>query len=320
MTHATALADATDARDALLRDPRQGAVTAADCFWAVLDVRPLGRTRIAPAERGYLFEPFIPLPIEEVQAAYLPLADGRVVACGFERVRLDAMARDGLLSLSPDLVPDFVLREAGCAVDPMSFDFLSGDFEPVEVRRVHRRWAVSAAVLLALVGVVATVGVWRRGDAYARAAQAVDERRTELLRAAYRAEGGGGRADSGLPLDLKLVAELRRLRQTRASDAPVLVDAAPVLAAAVAAWPADVEARCDGVVVREGAVVVRGVAKDADAVAQVEDAYRAIPGWAIDGGAQFTATERGANFTLTLRPDSGVKASDAPRERQGGRS
>ena len=135
MTQATALADATAARDALLRDPRRGTVAAADCYWAVLDARPLGRTRIAPAERGYLFEPFIPLPIEEVQAAYLPLADGRVVACGFERVRLDAMARDGLLSLSPDLVPDFVLREAGCAVDPMSFDFLSGDFEPVEVRR-----------------------------------------------------------------------------------------------------------------------------------------------------------------------------------------
>jgi hypothetical protein len=308
VTQAIGPTDPTTARAALPRDPRRGVVSAGECYWAVLDPRPLGRRRIAPAERGYLFESFLPVSIEEVQASYLPLADGRVIACGFERARLDAMTRDGLLSLSPDLVPDFVLREARCAVEPMGFDFLDGDFEPVEVRRVRRHRFAAAAVLLLAIGAVAAVGVWRRGDAYSRAVETVDERRSELLRAAYRGEGGGARADSGLPLDLKLVAELRRLRQTRASDAPVLLDAAPVLAAVVAAWPADAEARCDGVAVRDGAVVLRGVAKDADAVARVEDAYRAIPGWTIDGGAQFNATERGASFTLTLRPDSGALA------------
>ena len=287
-------------------DPRSATVPAHDCYWALLDPKPLGRARIRDAELGYLFESWIPVALEDVHAVFHRLRDGRIVACGIERMRLAECAGDGLLSLVPEEVPDFITAAAGEPVDRARLEFLTGDYAPPELRRLGsmRRAAVVALVLLAVA--LAIAGAGRRVDAFERAAVAVDERRAEILDAAYRSDGG-----SRLPPDLRLVTELRKLRQTRASDAPVLTDASPLLGEVIALWPADAEARCDGISVRDGVAVVRGMAKDAAVVARIEDSFRAAEGWTIDGGVQFTVTERGAAFTLTLRRAAPAAKGDA---------
>src|SRR5690606_20144757 len=61
-------------------------------YWGVLDVRDLPRN----ADRCYLLEPVLPVPIESVQAVYEPVGDGRVLACAAPREALEVLEANAL--------------------------------------------------------------------------------------------------------------------------------------------------------------------------------------------------------------------------------
>ncbi|MBL9118534.1 MAG: hypothetical protein JNL80_01310 [Phycisphaerae bacterium] len=108
-------------------------------YWAVLDPRPLGRSRIADSEMGFLFEDSLPVPIETVHARFARLADGRAIACGIDREALERLDRARLLSVTPDRIPEPVRELVGesAALDAADFNLLVGAYEPVAVRSVR---------------------------------------------------------------------------------------------------------------------------------------------------------------------------------------
>lgn len=270
-------------------------------YWAVLDPKPLGRRLIARSECGFLFEDALPVPIESVHASYRWLADGRVVACGIDRGRLEAIDRTRMLTLVPSAIPEpvrAVLGEtAATALGSDDLNLLVGAFEPVAVGRARRRWLVSVASIAIVITSLVVVGVVRRGIALERAVGIVDERRAELLKAAYAGERASA---SALPPEYRLVGELRQLTGTRSTDLPALFDAGPATAAIVAAWPEDVDARCDAILVTDRTATLRGTATDSAMVSRLEDAYRAVPGWTMQASPQFSSSSTGVAFTITL--------------------
>jgi hypothetical protein len=269
-------------------------------YWSVLDPKPLGRTAIARTECGYLFEDALPLPIESVHASYRWLPDGRVVACGIERAVLEAMDRAGALTLVPASVPEPVLEAIGtnavASCDARDLNLLTGPFEPAPVRAARRRLLLTAAAIAVAFAAVTGWGVVRRGDALDRATERVEERRVEILTAAY----AGDRTESALPPEYRLVGELRQLTSTRSSTLPPIFDAGPGVAAMVAAWPQEIDARCDAIGVSERTASIRGTAKDSAVMSRLEEAYRGISGWSMPASPQFSSGSSGLSFTITL--------------------
>ena len=290
----------SEARRHVHHDALHREIPAERLYWAVLDPKPLGRTAIARTECGYLFEDALPVPIESVHASYRWLADGRVVACGIDRAALEAMDRFGALTLVPASVPAPVLAAIGpnaaASLVPRDLNLLTGPFEPQAVRAARRRLLVTAASIAALVAVIIGWGVVRRGDALERATDRVEERRMEILKAAY----AGDRSASALPPEYRLVGELRQLTSTRSSSLPPLFDAGPSVAALVAAWPQEADARCDAISVTERSASIRGTAKDSAVMSRLEEAYRAVPGWSMQASPQFSSGSSGLSFTITL--------------------
>jgi hypothetical protein len=296
-------------------------------YWAVLDPRPLGRSRIADSEMGFLFEDSLPVPIETVHARFARLADGRAIACGIDREALERLDRARLLSVTPDRIPEPVRDLVGesAALDAADFNLLVGAYEPVAVRSVRRRAGLVAASLLGASLILLSIGVLRRGHALDRATAAVEGHRAEILRIAYPSKtadgtpaGGSDGVATGIPPELRLLGEVRRLASTRSSELPELPDAAPGLAAIVAAWPEGVEARCDAITVNERGASLRGIVKDNGAVIRLEDAYRNVPGWKLVGSVQFNNQGATPTFTATLERADAV-ASNAAGTREGSR-
>jgi hypothetical protein len=288
-------------------------VPAGRLYWAVLDPRPLGRSRIADAEMGFLFEDSLPVPIESVHTRYRRLPDGRVAACGIGVGDMDAFDRTRLLSVTPDHIPGPVreLLGDGYLVEPADLNLLFGPYEPIAVRTVRRRTGLVAASLAVASVALVAIGVLRRGQALDRATVATDGHRAEILRAAYPERAADGTVAS-MPPELRLLGEVRRLASTRSSELPAVPDAAPALASILAAWPDGVGARCDGITVGERSATVRGIAQDSEAVTRLDDAYRNVPGWTMPGSVQFTQAVGASSFTISLvrsEADGGTEAS-----------
>ena len=274
-------------------------IPASTLYWSVLDPKPLGRKEIAPAERPLLFEADLPVAIEEVQCAFAALPDGRILACGVERARLEEMLGSDPVSAVPDSVPDWA--EAG--VDPGLLELLSGTLEPRALRRARRRFVLMAAASILLASALAAGAVVAHGNALLRAAAVADERRAELVKASL----AGSKSRPGLPDELRLTAELRELRGTRLADAPVATDAAPSLAEVLAAWPDGVSAQVDSLNVGALDASMRGQARSPEALRQVMDALGAEPGWHV-GTPQVRVAKDGVAFTITASKEPGKAA------------
>ncbi len=116
-------------------------------YWAVIDTPILPRQHQRSEDhRGYLLEPYLPVPVDQVHTAYARLADGRMVACSVERSVLRSEVRLDAQCLVPDSIPAEV--PGGEAVDPHALNLLTGTYEPAAALRV-RRWTVLAALIAA---------------------------------------------------------------------------------------------------------------------------------------------------------------------------
>lgn len=220
-------------------------------YWAVLDTGGLGKAwgvRAAARRRAGLdcmFEESLPVPIETVQAGYVALRGGRVVACGMDREQLRCLAVDGRQSLGPAACPAFV--PAG--FDAGSVNLLIGDFEPRRVRRARRLAAAGAAGAAVLCATFVLAGIERRiGAAVARSLAA-----DGACAALYSRMLPGPSTQSP---QVRLLSELRTLRQTRAGAPPAPSDAAVPLGALLASWPGDCGARVESLSVGAGAMTL----------------------------------------------------------------
>ncbi|MBL9140568.1 MAG: hypothetical protein JNK53_01765 [Phycisphaerae bacterium] len=273
-----------------------------DLYWAVLDPAPLGRNAIAPAERGFLLEAEVPVPIESLHVAYAVLPGSScLLACAIERERLQAITVDGPLSVVPASLPAWLPADIHSAVAPGSLELLHSEFEPRACRRARRTFALVVASSIAVAASVVAFGVAAKSSAIDRAIAAYDDRSEQLTKAAL----AGAPKRSGLPDGLRLTAELRELRSTRAGDAPTVRDSAPFLAMALAAWPEGTRAHIDSLSVTHRSISLRGQARSAEDYQRVMDALSALPGWRI-GPPQFREAKDGYAFNAELAADESV--------------
>jgi hypothetical protein len=234
-------------------------------YWAVLDTSQLaglgqrGLSRNFHRQLGYLFENVLPVPIEEVQVAYVRLTDGRYLACGLDKQLLRSQC-NGHVHLGPDRVPPHISD----AVKSEQINLLTGEFEPKAIQRLKARWLLQMTTMIALVTVLAAVGLHRRAMTCQDAIAGLNEAREQVFEiAGVDSLGGGTFSGGGQPPELRLTAEMRRLRQTR--QAPVaesqLTDVTPLLAALLSRWPSpeDVHLQTESLSITPTVITLRGV-------------------------------------------------------------
>lgn len=255
--------------------PSQRVIPAPELYWAVLDTsslppaRPLDR---AGHERrlGYLFEHFLPVPIEDVHPAYLPIGEQRVLACALDRQTLCQLTDETTLSLIPSKVPPALNAQA----DPARLNLLRGEFEPPARRHTRRRSTLVTAAAISLCAALLWLGLARRTHALRQETIATRAAETELYRSA-------GLLDEGVPGVARLTAELRTLERTRTHTPPDREqnDAGSLLGALLISWPNGLRLRTDSISVAPATISLRAIAPDPATAAQLQRSLQAPPGW-----------------------------------------
>lgn len=249
-----------------------------ELYWAMLDTTSIAKRPIAGHSReqlGYLFERLLPLPIEDVQAAYVNAGSRCVVACAMERHLLEEMDLSNELSLTPKALPHWM----NTTVDPNRLNLLTGRYVPVAVRRRRSQLRLELAAALLLAAGAVLLGAERR-IIHARHAAIDAEQSLSLL---Y--EAALGPAEFGAqPAALRLTGELRRLRQTRGVDMPAAgpPSAASALAAILAEWPrGGLEVRAEAVTVTETVITIVANLADNEKAEQFSEHFRDVEGWSL---------------------------------------
>jgi hypothetical protein len=245
-------------------------------YWALLDTSCLPRRMASrrPSDRqlGYLFEPLLPVPLESIYAAYIRLPNGKALACGAEAQILRDVLASGATSLTPETLPPFL---ADIPVDPSRINLLTGAFEPHTRRAGRRRRTFHGAAAILLTALLLLVGLERR-TAVARAeAREAEDASTSLISRVLP-------EPSPQPAEIRLVAELRRLRQTRGPASAAGDDASESLAALLSRWPRTFDGRVESLIVTPAALTVTLSVADHARADQLIAAVSPIPGWGAE--------------------------------------
>ena len=282
-------------------------------YWAIVDTVPGGRL-LRPGEIASLAEDVLPLAIESLHIVSVRTRDGRSVVCAIEPEDLRAAALD-CNSATPESIPDFIQARLDEPLDAARFDLLVGAFEPADVRRVRRMMLATLAVTAALITIAVAAGFIARGIAARRAIDIVDDRRSDIVRAAVGQPGvgipGAPPSVSALPGDLRLVAELRELRSTRAVSLPRLEDVSDLASAALERWPPDAEARLERARISSRSISIEGWASDAGEAQRIADALGTLPGARLEP-PQVRAAKEGVTFTIILPPGPPAPGTGTP--------
>jgi len=282
-------------------------------YWAVLDGSMLGGAPVRGRRRrqrlGYLFESLLPgIPIEEVHAVYERLPGERYLACGVTRSALAEGISPETVTLAPVSLPAFVADD----IDAGRLNLLVGAFAPQPVRRLRRRQVMVALAGIVLCAAMMTLGLERRASALrqetTRVAATEQQVSEDVLGPAARASIG-----TSFPPERRLVAELRRLQETRSDAAPVqeTADCTLALAGLLALWPSDVPIRAESVTVQPTSITIRAQAAAMADAQRLADALKPLDGWAI-GQPQSEMTRDGVDLTLQLTRAPRVLAGGGP--------
>jgi hypothetical protein len=272
-------------------------------YWAVLDAAALAaRSRPRHTLLGYLFENVLPgLAIEDLHAIYrrVPASSSEYIACALPRCTL-AEIPEAAMTLAPVAVPEFIQRRLGATESIASINLLTGPFTPRPIRRLRQSLAWIATASIALCAAMLVCGAQRR----IRAMELEIARILDLQASVYQRVLGpdGAAGASPQPHELRLLAELRHLEQTRSAAAPDLKaeNCAASLANLVALWPLDLHMQTESMMMTADSITVRGQAPamaDAQALA---DALAGLQGWRM---AQPQSEARQDHVDLTLRLD-----------------
>lgn len=249
-------------------------------YWARLEPEAAGLPKRATREQlGYLFEAVLPCPIEEIHTVYTRLpGESGVIACGMTREVLEEEG-EGAESLSPEALPRFLSAE----LDPHSLNLLVGEFEPAPLARLRRHAAIHSIAVVLACSLVITIGlVLRARDLNQHAAQ-LHEMRSGM----YAQVLGQSQASVPAP-ELRMLAELRQLRQTRARPPQDAFhqgdDVAMNLAKLLSQWPDESELlhlQTEHVSITPGVMTLRGhIPTTADAQ-KLAERFTSIGGWKL---------------------------------------
>lgn len=232
--------------------PRILTVPAESCYWGVL------APAASPASEllRFRFEAVLPFPIERLQCAFHPLADGRWLAVGLPRERVRAL-RDGAAGgsawvICPDGLPACISADQVGVLRPEALNLLHGGLEPLPRRRWRRRVLATAAAAALLVSAILLAGGEAAATRWRSEAAAVERDALAWAEACAPAGGDGTR----LPSMARLLQAYRQ-RQGRGDTAGA--DALAVMAALWERWPEGSGVQVRDVALRQQRLLVRGV-------------------------------------------------------------
>lgn len=263
-------------------------------YWALLDTRTLlGGTAARRAHLGYLFEAYLPVPVECVHAVYTRIGDGRVLACGMSCDELDEYTQ--ALTLGPESLPAFLDTPAAHAG---SINLLVGRFEPTRVRWARGRLAIIACALVAACAVSMIIGQSRRGEDFTGRVDRFRRATADVYDSVL------GPSSSSLPPAARLTAELRSLGRTRAAggDELGLQDISPTLSAMLARWPRGLHVTTQSLRTSRHLIALEIRAPDQASAERLERELRAPPGWRV--GQPTVQRERdGLSVRVRMEPE-----------------
>lgn len=285
-------------------------------YWAVLDAsmlpRSLGRSRHDRQRLGYLFEAQLPLPIEQVQAVYLPLGESQYLACGVEHARLENEVPGSALTLRPDRVP--IPMENRDAVEVESINLLVDRHEPAAVRSEVRRFLRDGVVLAILFMVAIGLGITRRSGALDTAVADMALMRAGLYEQLYDPTVA---PPSTQPPTVRLLAELRQLRRTRTGNNPDQdfqeSESSQSLQALLANWPRQHLMRTESISITPSSITLSGILPSAESAQAFATALASPTGWEAKQ-PQVSTMSDGVRLTLRLtrqhsdKPNGGSSA------------
>jgi len=266
-------------------------------YWGLLDTSNLTRKHLTRKQLDFLFEPLLPVPLDQVHATYASGGDGRIIACAADVQDLESLMHSGRVRLTPVAVPEILgLPE----FNTDSLNLLTGPLEPKAVRAA--RASIVAQIILFMIALTALLifGLERR----------LSQRESEIddfqsaTDSIYVDLLGEQALRSPQPPAMQLLAERRRLDQTR-SDAAVsstsiaLVDAVPDLEALLQRWPNETHLMTELISITPTAITVRGSLPPGE----VERATRSMQAWGGWRRAQPEVSSQQGASILTLRFD-----------------
>jgi hypothetical protein len=243
-------------------------------YWAVL-AAPGVRAGVLPSGLGAALQDEVPVNVESLHAAAVPIDGGSVLVCAARREELASLPPN-CLSLLSEGVPD----RTALLHDVPPPEMLVGAFEPHLLRRERaRRWWCFAAAIALSAGLV-SVGLVRRADQLTRLSGDTRQQASSVLLAAT------GSADPAL-----LQREIARVQDLAAVKQPYApTDGATTLAALLRAWPDGVECEISAVSVGPSAVSMTvSVTGDSRTIL---DAIKPPRGWTLEEPRLSTTGQR----------------------------
>ncbi|MCA9293220.1 MAG: hypothetical protein KDA20_05345, partial [Phycisphaerales bacterium] len=192
------------------------------CYWAILEHLP---DRLSDYALLAAFEQWLPLPIDEIEARFVRLGDGKVIACGVEHALLQSLIEQiDDVSLCPTTVPAFV-QDAADGIDVAKMmEFRRGQYVPSRMAHRRRRQHAGAIALALVTCVIVAGGFWLRAQSAQAQAHAATMATSMLVDAALGLAAG---AATGLDPAQRLDAALRVVNQTQQLGAMAPGDQAP---------------------------------------------------------------------------------------------
>jgi len=271
-------------------------------YWAVLDRSMLPQRRSTSEQLGFLFENVLPISVDGIHAVYVNLKSPRVLACGIERDRLEQELspperRLACIHLGPDGIPAL----AAADVPPLHINMLSGPFESPKIRIMRRRWHLQLLATVLVCTTLIGAGIFKALANIKAESMAVLDRKASIMRDVLDVapDPGESAASSDQPLELRLSAELRRLRQTRqrpARDAET-IDAPAMLTALLTHWPSDMMVQTEAVTVTSSTLTVRANVPTSSDVQHLADALTLPEPWRLQQ-PQVSASRDSVQATL----------------------
>lgn len=283
-------------------------------FWSVIEIAPLpARSRRDPRSLGYVFENALPLSLERVHAVYAPLDGDRVLACGLLIDELQAQVQEhpGMLALTPAEATEFLDVEPEVLA---SLNLCTGAFEPKPLRSARRRFALIASALwFAIVGLL-LAGLERRIASQDQYADSLAQARQQVIQQAL----GSPAPPGAQPPELRFIAELRTLRQTRrqqplADNASEVTDAIDSLASLAQLWPRQLNILTESLTITPTTMTLRAAVPNSGDVQHLADALAPIEGWQSQQPQVNAASDNKVNATLQWKRSPRPPHPQSPR-------
>lgn len=250
-------------------------VHADQIYGAVLDTDSLPRRfRSDPRRLGYLFEEWLPVPIEEVHAVYRKIDANTTLAVGVDRQLMNQCDDRESDPMCPAELPEH-LRFEGIHLEQL--DLRTGPFTPRQVRTL-RRWTLFAATigLTALIGVL-SAGMLKRAETASHQAARANEHRLKLLADALPAS-----AQDSRPGWVRLITEIRRLEAAAHTNSPRRLAADAILARSLSSWPGDLAMRTQRMSVSQDTLRIIADVESPAIAQQLAESLSPPDGWEAD--------------------------------------